>query len=1216
MRQATFRFFLLPLFFVLACAGAFAQANSGVTGIITDQTGAAIADAGVTLIDPATGGSHATVSSSTGLYSIAGLNPGTYDLKVVAKGFETYVQKSVVVNVSGTFRVDVKLTVGSQSQTVTVEADALTVQTDSNVISTLITGEEITSIATANRNFAALAALGLGVSSKLPDSNALGAFGSDWSLEFNGLREAHNIWLIDGGESADRGGGGGMQILPSQDAIAEFQMMTSNYPPDYGISSGATISLSLKSGTKNFHGGAWEENRATAYNANSYFNKYNGATNARPATHYNIYGFNVGGPIYIPHTYNTNKNKAFFFFNQEWRKTSGVSTSNNATIPLADIPVSGHDLTYVDPTYAPAHGAGFTWLTVPSVGASDYQTNKLGATYTSGACFQGVKTLDTVSGKMLCSSGQIIPHGLFDSNGLIYLDAGIIPKPNQSTDYNVASVATPQKVTDTVVRGDYTINDKWALLAHYIGDHQNQSYGKPELGWCGCDYNTLTSQLTSPAHSATVKLSGTINPNLLVEVSMNYDGNGADIVPGDGSIAGSVATNLPSTWSVQPVVTAYTVQRKIWPEMDFGNSLGGGKKEESATEPYHNAAQDFSPKVDVSYTMGKHQMKFGFSYNRYTKNQMLYGPAQGHYNWGNLTNDTLMDVLLGLPGSYNQNMAAPVRHYANNTPSVYAQDNWHVTPRLTVQLGLRYDALPHTWERQNLLGNFNQNTYNASAAAAPIWNADGTISSTSPSLYTYNGIPSYINGTNLAGYEGYPAGVVTNDYKTWQPRLGFSEDISGNGKTILRGGFGTFYERMQGNDIFGVATSAPFDPSLSINNPYFSQPGKNWSTGNVIAPTSLIFAGGGDSVAQTFRAPAVAMYSLGVQRELSRSVIWVVQYVGNIQWHQNIVNNALNSLPINSGLVNIGAGAAGACTTKSTAPPFTCLDARQVAGDGSGAYIGDTYLVGTTVTPEAPTYKNNGGMNAYRSYPGYAGISQDENVATANYNGLQTAVRIQNRWGLSAEVDYTYSHTIDIQSQDRNNIDNPWNIKYDKGSGAYDRRHIINANYVYNLPFFNKSQGLVKSIAGGWQIAGTVVKETGVPYQVNLNAGYDPVGLGGGYTNHPNITPGGKLHYPKKVDQWFDLSRIDNNVKPVWAGGTNLGFGNWGKDTLVMPGRFNLTTSLYKSFQIYKTASFQLKFESFNTLNHAEFNDIDPTTAKLKNTQDPRNLQLGGKFTF
>ena len=142
-------------------------------------------------------------------------------------------------------------------------------------------------------------------------------------LSFRYLREAHNIWLIDGGESADRGGGGGTQIQPSQDAIAEFQMMTSNYPPDYGISSGATISMSLKSGTRSFHGSAWEFNRATAYNANSFFNKYNGAHNARPATHYNIYGFNVGGPIYIPHVYNTNKNKGFFFFNQEWRKTSG-----------------------------------------------------------------------------------------------------------------------------------------------------------------------------------------------------------------------------------------------------------------------------------------------------------------------------------------------------------------------------------------------------------------------------------------------------------------------------------------------------------------------------------------------------------------------------------------------------------------------------------------------------------------------------------------------------------------------------------------------------------------------------------------------------------------------------------------------------------------------------------------------------------------------------
>ncbi|MGO8934784.1 MAG: carboxypeptidase regulatory-like domain-containing protein [Terracidiphilus sp.] len=1187
MRKTNTWLIVLVLLLTFGGIRAFAQANSELTGVVTDTTGAAVPGASVVLTDPATAYVRATTSGSTGLYDFPGLNPGNYDLKVTSKGFKAYSQNGIVVNVSGAFRVDVRLTIGAETTTVTVEADALTVQTESNVVSTLITAEDITSLATENRNIVNLAALGMGVSSQLPDSNSLGAFGANFSIEFNGLREAHNIWLIDGGESADRGGGGGTQIQPSQDAIAEFQMMTSNYPPDYGISSGATISMSLKSGTRDFHGAAWEFNRATAYNANAFFNKYNGANNPRPATHYNIYGFNVGGPIYIPNVYNTNKNKGFFFFNQEWRKTSAVATSNNQTIDPLDVPSSGNiktvggvtGLQYVLPTYAAAQK--ITGLVVPNVPlTSDYYLNKL-------------KPLGLVPGQPFPSG--VIPQSLFDPNAVVYLTSGILPKANVgSTDYNVASVPLPQSVEDTVVRGDYNFNDKWALLVHYIGDHQNQNYGQPELGWCGCNYNTLTSILASPAHSATAKLTGAIRPNLLLEVSMNYDGNGADIKP-------SSNTFLPSTWTVQPVVTAYTIGRKIWPGMNFGSTLG--KSEDTATEPYHNAAQDYSPKVDVSYSTGKHQFKFGFSYNRYTKNQMLYGDAQGSYNWGQLSGDTLMDVLMGLPSSYSQNQSAPIRHYVNQTPSVYAMDNWHITPRLSVQLGLRYDALPHAWERQNLLGNFNQSTYQTGAGSAPIWNADGTINSASPTLYTYLGIPAYINGTNLAGVNGYPVGVVTNDYKTLQPRIGFSEDLTGNGRTVLRGGFGTFFERLQGNDIFGEATSAPFDPSLNISNPYFSQPGKNWSTGNVIAPTSLIFAGGGDSLAQTYRAPAVAMFSLGVQREITPSVIWIGQYVGNIQWHQNIVNNALNSLPTNIGLVNIASGAQpGPCTIASA----TCVDARQVSGDGNGKYGSDA----------ATAFNNLGSQNAYRSYPGYAGISQDENVATGTYNGLQTAVRIQNRWGLSTELDYTYSHQIDIQSQDRNNVDNPWYIKYDKGSGSYDRRQMFNANYVYNLPFFNKSQGLVRSIAGGWQIAGTLTKVTGIPQQVNLNSSVDPVGLGGGYTNHPNMTPGGKLHYPKTVSAWFDTSRIDNNIKPVWAGGTNLGFGNWNKDALVLPGRFNLTTSVYKTFQIYESASFQIKFESFNTLNHTEFNSVNTTSGALNGTQDPRNLQLAGKFTF
>ena len=1188
MRQARYWIILLPLFLVLACVGAFAQANSEVTGIVTDQTGAVVGGANITLTDPATGTTHTTVSSGSGLYDFAGLNPANYNLKVVAKGFQNYVQTGIVVNVSGTFTVNVKLTVGAGTETITVEADALTVQTDSNVVSTLITSQDITSLATENRNLVALAALGMGVSSELPDNNSLGAFGSSSAIEFNGLRTQHNIWLIDGGESDDRGGGGGMQIQPSQDAIAEFQMMTSNYPPDYGISSGATISMSLKGGTSKFHGAAWEENRATAYNANTWLNKQTTPVNPRPATHYNIYGFNVGGPIYIPHTFNSNKNKAFFFFNQEWRKTSGVASSDTATLDPKDVPVAANittiggvtGLPYVAPSYNPT-----TALVVPDVALTSYY-------YT-----HTLAPLGLTPGQPF--PHNVIPQSLFDPNAILYLTS-VLPPANgpagPNADFAIASIPTPQKVEDTVVRGDYNFNDKWALLVHYIGDHQNQTYGQPELGWPTAQYRTLQSILASPAHSATAKLTGAIKPNLLLEASINYDGNGADIVP-------SANTFLPSAWTVSPVVPAYAITRKIWPGMGWASSLNGGVTEDTGTEPYHNAAQDFEPKVDVSYTTGKHQLKFGFSYNRYSKNQMLYGDEQGDYTWGQLTNDTLMDTLLGIPSKYTQPQGAPIRHYYDQTPSAYAQDNWHVTPRLSLQLGLRYDAMPQAVERQNLLGNFNQSTYNMGPTDAPVWNTDGTISSTSPTLYTYNGIQSYINGTGLAGVDGFPRSTVVNDYKTLQPRIGFSDDLFGNGKTILRGGFGTFYERFQGNAVFNVATSAPFNPQLTVYNTYFSTPGTNYNTGVAISPSSLIFPSSAGSMAQDFRAPGVAMYSLGVQHEITHSVIWVVQYVGNVQWHQNIINNALGSLPTNVGLVNIASGTApSTCST----PSATCVDARQVAGDSGGKYGSDA----------ATSFANIAGVNAYVSYPGYSSIAQDENVATGNYNGLQSAVRIQNRWGLSGEVDYTYSHQIDIQSVERNNVDNPWYIKYDKGSGSYDRRHILNANYVYNLPIFNKSQGLVKSIAGGWQIAGTFVKETGIPQQVNLSASYDPVGLNGGYTNHPNITPGGKLAYPKKSTEWFDTSRINNKITPVWAGGTNLGFGNWGKDVLVLPGRFNLTTSLYKTFQIYKTASFQLKFESFNTLNHTEWNAVNNVSGAITGTQDPRNLQLAGKFVF
>jgi hypothetical protein len=258
MRHAKNRMFLLPLLFVLACVGAFAQANSTVTGIVTDQSGAVIAGANIALTDTATGAVKVTTSGDTGLYSVAALNAGIYNLSVTAKGFQTFEQRGIVVNISATFRVDPKLTIGAETTTVTVTADALTVQSDSNVVSTLISEQQITELATNGRNVVGLAALGLGVSGNLPDMNMPTSVGSSFAISFNGLNQAHNVWIIDGGEAYDRGSGGKSSMMPSQDSLGEFQVMASNYPPDYGISSGGTVSMAIKRGTQNFHGTLWE----------------------------------------------------------------------------------------------------------------------------------------------------------------------------------------------------------------------------------------------------------------------------------------------------------------------------------------------------------------------------------------------------------------------------------------------------------------------------------------------------------------------------------------------------------------------------------------------------------------------------------------------------------------------------------------------------------------------------------------------------------------------------------------------------------------------------------------------------------------------------------------------------------------------------------------------------------------------------------------------
>ncbi|MGA2847597.1 MAG: carboxypeptidase-like regulatory domain-containing protein [Terracidiphilus sp.] len=1181
MRQLKYKLILLSLFCVLACAVGFSQANSTVSGIVTDQTGAVVAGAQIVLTDPATGTTKSTISDGTGLYEFAGLNAANYNMKVTAKGFEAFAQNGIVVNISASFRVDVKLTIGAETETITVAADALAVQSDSNVVSTLINEQQITELATNGRNVVALAALGLGVSSMLPDMNAPTSVGSSFSISFNGLNQDHNIWIIDGGEAYDRGSGGKMSVMPSQDALGEFQVLASNYPPDYGIASGGTITMNIKSGTQRFHGEAWEFDRNNDFDAYPYFSKVNTPVTPNPELRYNIFGANAGGPVFIPHIYNQSRKKTFFFYNEEWRREINGNPPNPIeTVAPGDNPTSSATFTWTTPAYEPQSGLAVgKQIFVPTVADPGFNAKLASDNLTPGQPFPN----------------NVIPGNLLDSNALLFNGTKNVPAATNSANdtFIPSSGKIPTYVREDLFRLDHNINDKWQLFGHLIHDAVSQNYGT--ILWNADSYPTVGSNFSNPSYASVIKLTGSLTPNVLIEAAFNYDGNKIAILP---VAEGGASFTQPSGWGAASYFAAANNRLNRLPQIQFstigGNTWGPGN------DPWTNGAEDYAEVFGISVTKGKHAMKFGGGYNRYIKNQIIGNLTEGAYTFGDgwnaaagkptglLTGDSYLDFDLGLATNFAQSQTDPINHYVNNTLSGYAEDNWHLNSRLSLQYGLRYDALPHVWERNNQVSNFVPALYQP--ALAPQFDpASGAFLPGSAGLQSFNnqGVTStfYMNGVAVAGQNGVPRGLVKNFWKTYQPRFGFSYDLTGGGKTVLRAGFGTFFERIQGNDIYDAAGHAPFINTPSANDVEFTNTSYNWHSGGA-ASTPLFPQNFDQSLDSYYPDPAVAQFSLGIQHELAPSLILITQYVGNLEWHQQ-VNEHINDYPLS-----------------------TPLATRQLASTGS---------LPTIVALNAVTY------------PGFGDIQQFTNPATGSYNGLQVGLRQQNRHGLTFEVDYTWSHEIDSTAigQDTPNGNpqsNPWNLKYDKGSGILDRRNMLNVNYAYKLPLFARSSGLSHSVLGGWEISGTVVSQTGLPWFGNPapgDGGADTVGLGGDYTIRPNLA--GKAQYPKTKTaagyQWVSSAGFSQPV-PSWSGGPNLGFGDAGKDAVVGPGRTNFNTSVYKSFAFTERARFEFRVDSFDTFNHTQFNSLLSTSITSPNfgvtngTFDPRVFEFGGKLIF
>ena len=1147
---------LLAAIFVMFAAQALAQ-EATIVGTVSDPSGAAVPNASITVTNVENGQARTLTTSGDGQYVAPDLHIGRYSVRAQGSGFKVVEQKNIVLNVNDRTRVDFKLEVGSTTEQVTVEAAAIAVQADSGEVSDVITGQQLSQLSTNGRSMYSLISLTPGASSGQGDFQIPTPVGGDANVSFNGMRESHNLYLLDGAESDDRGGAGGSDVMPSLDAIAEFREMTSNYSAEYGLSSSATMTAVIKSGTKQYHASAWEFLRNDAFDARNYFNP---APQPVAELRFHTFGFNAGGPV----DFWKKEHKTFFFYNMEWRRL-----------------IQGQTLDQTVPSSSWYTGALPSSLPINVPTAANVSAAFLFRNCPGGAAYGPANGI--VQGNPF--PGNTIPSCMIDPNSSLLLQKGIFPAANAVNGNGqpifLGGNNVPTKVKEEIVRVDHNFNSKFSVYGHYLAEQIAQNFGTSM--WSGDNVPTASNTFGNPSYSAVIHTTYVISPTLLNEVAFNYNGNRIAILPTGvlGRPAGFTSNRIFSGPNNDDRIPE--IHLAGYNNTDYTNS----------SWPWKNKADDYQIRDDISWTKGAHQLKMGGSWAIYKKVQDLFGNTQGSFTFNNnFTGNDFADFLLGTASGYNE-LAVQDHGYWNNVSwAAYVQDNWRVNHRLTLNLGLRWDGVPHTYEANNRMGNFYPNLYNP--ADAPIFaNSSGTaIAPNSPGLGTspnpiLAGYQFYLNGIGIPGVTpGVPKGLVDNHWAAFGPRIGFAYDLTGTGKTVLRGGFGTMYERIQGNDMYNAGPNVPFSTNINFSNVELENPGTQLSSLQpLVAPITVASITGLDKVQN--KLPVSYQYSLGVQHAFSARTVLEVQYVGNQNRHQN-------------------------------------------------AYL-ETNLPGSNQIA-ALFSNNNADYNQRVPYLGFNSIKMSEDVQNSHYDGLQAQIHSQLRRDLQLQAAYTLSRAIDPATSgngvsDLNNVSDPYNIHYDNGPSGLDRTHIAFVNFIYDIPFLKDSSNkLLRSTVGGWQISGIVTLTSGEPLNIteggitNCAQAVLPSGCTGSLigtgnissiipnaNNRPNVS--GSVSYPKTVANWFNGSVFSPTVAGTW--------GNEPFNNLRGPGRQNWNLAMFKSFLFSESRGSKLEFraEFFNAFNHTEFNSISTTFTSgnfgaITSAHDPREIQLGLKLYF
>jgi hypothetical protein len=1238
---------LALLVLAFAAMPAHAQVQNGIfTGTVTDPQGAAVAGAEVAIVNLGTNETITAKTNAEGLYRAPEVPVGTYRLTVTAAGFKKAVKTGVYLNAGVIERLDFKIELGQQSETVVVEANAFQVQTEDSRLSSTVNASQIANLPLNGRNVFDLITLAPGAA----DATGV-SFENGHSTVVNGLRPNFNGFLVNG--SADKGLSGGVVTTPNADIVQEFQELTLNMSAQYGNSAAAIVNVVTKSGTNDIHGTGYGFWRDDVMDANDTF--LNAKNQKKPELRYGQFGATLTGPVWKNHVFFTASYQGDRYLTNaaptdiltesaQWRAAiasafpNSVANAIYSNFPAAPVASQANSTSLSAYITGNSGGSGSGFAAFGDyMCPANFPTGFTGLATNQFTHLFGITPADrtylTGTHPKSATDPTPVPNcATYFGGAGPALVAGIVTNRNMPfLDQNVLTFGSQTSPNGNLFNGnEWSTRIDWVgkkdrIFGEYYWIHTSDKFGAPNASSGIHGFKNPTDGHFPNFQASWIH---TFTPYLVNEARAGYTLNRTDVNVG-----------VPGV-----------------PSIGFDDGSAGFGSYNGYPQYFHENIYSYGDMMSLQ--RGKHSMKFGADFKRNLENSEFNIARPSYYFMDQIffAADAPYGMVAGTDPGFTSGKPAQLadnfRHWRNLEVGLFFQDDWKVSRKLTLNLGIRWDLYTRHTEKQGLVTTFlpGPGCQHPSDGFCIDWIQNANTPAGQPGCNS----PTQLANNVLAGVCGPGGFAIANslgagNHKNFGPRAGFAYDPWGNGKTAIRGGFGISYEGTLYNPLSNSRWNPPFYNFATASNQLASIEGVSSGFNQVVyGPTAFCngtvtpFCPAGTPVGVAACNPLTsACQPSGATVTFTGApanpgIGTGVQGTGNIQgfYGQNSKFANLTGIVFPSGLrdphvFNYFFG------IQREILPKTILEVNYVGTEARNLFRADqgNRLPGIAMAAGTTAVDNLGqtwtGLGQRYLNPNYAVLRIWNNQGKSWYNSLQANVKQQVTHGLQFNAAYTYGHSIDVGSGWHSStttangsaggdayLTDVTRPNLDKGNSTFDIRQRLTFNYVYEFPWRKDQKGFTGHVIGGWQYQGLWAFQTGAHFTPYCATGSACDFNKDGTRNDRPSTLNGNTFNPTRtqwMNGWFKNNPSfgcawsaagavpGNNTTNAGAGtcadGTPAFFatpcvpcdGNLGRNTFVGPGYWNTDQSLFKNIKITERFNFQFRFEVFNLFNHANF---------------------------